>query len=335
MLKKCIAVLVGILLSLPLAAQLSDYAYLYIEGDKETPFYVKLEGKMMPRLGQNYTILSNLDAGVTNIEILFQQNKYAPLRFAIQVPKQVGRGLMLRKVEDNFALVDLQTGQYIFPGNKGSDDNVTALENKYYNTRKVNFSNTPTKEQTVVKVESPKVKEELPSFKPETKKEPKVVKDKTVEHKKEKVVKVKEQPTPEKETPAKKNPKYLDNVVINKDNSTNANEADESEEATTSSNVSPGSCQVAMGDAEFDTFLQKLKSKDDEARIKFLQKSKKHCFSTEQISYIGRAIPSASGRLQVLQQLYAQTTDQQNYEMLEHLFKTEYLKKKFKDNIPK
>ena len=53
-----------------------DYSYIFIQGDKQTPFYVKLEGQMMPRLGKNYCILSNLDEGTIHLEILFQQNVY-------------------------------------------------------------------------------------------------------------------------------------------------------------------------------------------------------------------------------------------------------------------
>lgn len=337
---RCLFVILALWLNNTAQAQLSDYAYLYIEGDKETPFYIKLEGKMMPRLAQNYTILSNLDAGVTNIEILFQQNKYAPVRFAINVPKQVGRGLMLRKVDDNFVLLDLLTNQYIFPGNKGKDDDITTLENKYYNTRKVTFGNNNTIAAQIKEEQKPVVKtpkEELPAFNPNTKPAQKEKPEK-VKPIKEKVQKEKEETTAvvkkqEAETTSKVKPKYLDNVVINKQN----NVGDDTEEETISStsDVIAGSCETPMSNKEFDIFLEKLKSKEAEGRIKYIQKSKKHCFSTNQVSQIGKAITSASGRLQILTQLYNQTTDRENYQSLEDLFKTEYLKKKFIDSIPK
>lgn len=350
MLKKWILAVISLFIALQATAQLSDYAYLYIEGDKETPFYVKMEGKMLPRLGQNYTIIPHLDAGVTNIEILFQQNKYQPLKFAISIPKDVSRGLLLRQVEGNFVLYDLQTGKYIFPGNKATDDDITALENQFARNRQLaaqqqadvvaqTATKTPVKETVVAKKEE----EQLPSFNPEKEKKTKpakVVKKPKAE--KVKATKPKEnlaitapKTTTKKQTESTTKPKrkYLDNVVIN-DNNESGNETEETEDNNTKPVGSSNNCQTAMGDKEFESYLEKLKSRDDENRIKYIQKSKKQCFSTEQISYIGRAIPSSSGRLQVLKQLYRQTTDKQNYPMLEHLFKTEFLKKKFKESIP-
>src|SRR5690348_10598532 len=100
-----------------------DYAYLYIEGDKQTPFYVKLEGQMMPRLGKNYCILPNLDAGVTNIEILFQQNLFPPQKFTVKIPEGGSRGFLLKKVnEKQFALYDIQQGFFLVSGNTINDD---------------------------------------------------------------------------------------------------------------------------------------------------------------------------------------------------------------------
>ncbi len=101
----------------------NSYSYVYIEGDKLTPFYVKMEGQMLPRMAQNYCIIPNLDAGVTNIEILFQQNTYPAQKFAINIPEAGRRGFVLQKVNDRqFALYDLQQGNYIVSGNKPEDD---------------------------------------------------------------------------------------------------------------------------------------------------------------------------------------------------------------------
>jgi hypothetical protein len=343
-----------------------EYSYLYIEGDKETPFYIKMEGQMMPRLAQNYAVLSNLDAGVTNIEILFQQNKYPPAKFAIKIPKNASRGLVLRRVDSDFALYDLQTGHYIFAGNKPQDDNIDKLEARAYTQEQAALKQRQelikqSKENKVVKAETPSkvVDETLPSFqpgksnmeaqnskKPSKAKEDKVKKEeklkvehvkiekakeaKVVETEKSKPVKtsVLNEPTQAPNLPkSDKQSKYLNNVLINGEESDwDINESD--------SSVPPNTdCKMAMSEVEFDAFFNKLKDREEEAKIKFLSKNKKLCFTTEQVSIIGRSIKSTSGRMQVLKQLYAQTFDPQNYHLLEHLFSTEYLKKKFKDSI--
>lgn len=333
----------------------SHYSYLYIEGDKETPFYVKMEGKMVPRLSQNYCILSNLDAGVTNIEILFQQNKYAPVKFAVKIPKGASRGLMLRKVDDNFALYDLQTGHYIFAGNKASEDDISGLEKliarqyqQQHNPAPAVESKQPEAVAANTKTAATPAKKDdpLPAFNPggdkpaDTPRQPKPDKKaetvKTVkpvkDSKEKKVPATAKERAKEPEAPAprgEQKSKYLSNVVINGEEGTAPAEDD-----VWPSDLPPNTdCSGAMSDTEFDAFMKKLKSKEDESRIKFVQKNKKLCFTTEQVSYIGRSIGSTSGKLQVLKQLYAQTTDQQNYHMLEHLFKTDYLKQKFRETI--
>lgn len=105
--------LLTILFSATISAQ--PFSYIYIQGDKETPFYVKLEGQMMPRYGKNYCILSELSAGTKHIEVLFQQHKYKPQKFTINVPENGYRGFLLIRNESAFTLYDLQTKKYLPP----------------------------------------------------------------------------------------------------------------------------------------------------------------------------------------------------------------------------
>ena len=91
------------------------FSYVYIQGDKETPFYVKLEGKMMPRYGKNYCILSELSPGPIHIEILFQQRVFPAQKFTINVPENGYRGFVLNKQEHGFVLYDLQQKKYLGP----------------------------------------------------------------------------------------------------------------------------------------------------------------------------------------------------------------------------
>lgn len=89
------------------------FSYIYIQGDKTVPFYVKVNGKMQPRYGKNYCIVSSLTAGAVNIEILFQQNAYPPEQFTIDIGENDARGFLLDKKGGGFALYDLQKKNYL------------------------------------------------------------------------------------------------------------------------------------------------------------------------------------------------------------------------------
>lgn len=90
-------------------------AYIYIQGDKLIPFYVKALGKMMPRYGKNHCIISNIHTGEIAFDILFQQHSYPPLHFSIAVPSDGYRGFLLHKTEQGFDLYDLHEKKYIAP----------------------------------------------------------------------------------------------------------------------------------------------------------------------------------------------------------------------------
>ena len=109
---KSIKLLLLILL-FPFCAGAQSFSYVYIQGDEITPFYVKMEGVMMPRYGKNYSILSELRPGPIHIEILFEQHKYPPQQFTIMVPEHGYRGFLLEKQEAGFVLYDLQQKRYL------------------------------------------------------------------------------------------------------------------------------------------------------------------------------------------------------------------------------
>ena len=89
------------------------FSYVYIQGDKRMPFYVKMEGKMQPRYGKNYCIISELNPGLIHIEILFQQRALPSQKFTVQVPENGYRGFLLNKQEHGFGLYDLQQKKYL------------------------------------------------------------------------------------------------------------------------------------------------------------------------------------------------------------------------------
>ena len=92
-----------------------QFSYVYIQGDKVTPFYVKMDSVMMPRYGKNYCILSELIPGPIHIEILFQQNIYPPQHFTIMVPENGFREFLLDHQDKGFVLYDLQQKRYLGP----------------------------------------------------------------------------------------------------------------------------------------------------------------------------------------------------------------------------
>lgn len=97
-------------------------AFIYIQGDKKTPFYVKMGGEMQPRYGKNYCILSELLPGVANIEVLFQQNAFPAQKFAIRVPEGGERGFLLIEKSAEISLYDLEQGFYLPAGNDVNED---------------------------------------------------------------------------------------------------------------------------------------------------------------------------------------------------------------------
>jgi len=106
------------------------FSYLYIQGDKQTPFYVKLEDAMQPRFGKNYCIVPKLAPGPAHVEILFQQNIFPPQHFNILIPEGGSRGFMLVRAESGgFLLYDLQQGFYLASGNKVEADRMPEVIN--------------------------------------------------------------------------------------------------------------------------------------------------------------------------------------------------------------
>ena len=117
-------------------AMAAKFSYVYIQGDKETPFYVKLDDEMLPRYGKNYCIIPELAPGIIHIQILFQQNIYPAQNYTIVVPEGGNRGFLLTKKNDNYSLFDIQQQFYLLPGNNAEDDHAPDnSQTNYINTQ--------------------------------------------------------------------------------------------------------------------------------------------------------------------------------------------------------
>lgn len=304
------------MLSFNSLAQVNTYSYLYIEGDKETPFYVKLEGTMQPRLGKHYAILSNLDKGYTKIEVLFEQNKYPAQSFFVNIPENASRALQLRKLDDGkFALYDLVGAHYIVSDNKKSDQIDHLLAKLSNTTPTSNVENKlPTTPKPVPQVEAlPALNAKAPKDKKPTTTKP--IKDNSL------LYNDGDEPVLQGEKPIKKEKNFIDNVAINGSSEAQA--------------VPPNTdCKNAISNEEFGNYLIRIKDKaDDDAKLKYIQKQRKSCYTTAQIAQMALSIKSQSGRMQLTKMMYAQVSDPHEFKTLESVFTTDFLKKKFIESL--
>ncbi|MBC7552647.1 MAG: hypothetical protein H7257_01575 [Taibaiella sp.] len=90
-------------------------AFIYIQGDKKTPFYVKAKGTMQPRYSKNYCLVNGLAGGSTEIEILYQLNSYDPQTYRLQITEHGFLSFMLTKKGGNYELYNFETREYLSP----------------------------------------------------------------------------------------------------------------------------------------------------------------------------------------------------------------------------
>jgi len=346
-----------------------DYSYIFIQGDKQTPFYVKLEGQMMPRLGKNYCILPNLDEGAIHLEILFQQNVYPPQKFTVKVPAASGRGLILQQINDQqFALYDLQTKHHLVAGNKEEDDQLDATVTED-DQKNLAWGNTTAEDIKPVTDKEP----ELPEFnskkqakkkrsKEETSGDGRFISDielnrdavpafdaKAAAMEKTGTAVIAGENVPDEDAkPVKKKKKAKEPVITEEDESLYEGSTvftDEAaalkkgeqatEEVGNREGVSNSDCPAAMSNDAFEDFAIRLMEKsDDDAQLKYLRKTNtKNCYTTEQVRILAKNMETQSARFETVKLLYPRVVDQSNYSVLENLFNTSYLKSKFKEII--
>lgn len=289
--------------------------YLYIQGDKQTPIYVKVNGRMMPRYGQNYSIVPKLQGETVNIEVLFQTNKYPIQKFKVRVPQDGGRGLLLVKQTDQqFSLYDLQTNGYIPNGNL-EDEAFVVLDRKADPIYRETNTSRP---------------KDIPAFIPEKKQkdsDPNIVIEST-----------------------KSSSPFLENIDLSKPKKTKRQEREEARQLRERDNgivktddlapsvaiqevtIPNSDCKEPLPTADFEDLAAKvLDMNDDSDRLKYIGKvaGRRACFSTEQVRILGKLFKSQSGRLLLFKELYPKVTDQSNYKDLATMLSTSYLREEF------
>lgn len=323
-------------------AKAQDFSYVYIQGDKKTPIYTKVEGVMMPRYGKNYALLSRLAPGPLNVEILFQQNEYPAVQFNILVPENGKRAFVLQKKEDGFALYDVQQNFYLKANNSIEEDHLpTILSNA-----------TLAKEKTFEpKAEVPvAVKTEV--FTAEKREEKKVVeipKEEIVENAVEPTIETKIDTVKEEPLPVANieniSPKFIDNITF--DNSTNTTEkketnvdadrqvSGENKTEETIPAIINSDCKSQISPLNYLKLVNSLNTKksENERLGLIIEAIKQHCFSTEQAEKLIEKLDSDIGRFSALKNIYPKITDQSNFGGLISLLNDEEWKTYFSELI--
>jgi len=302
-----------VLLSFKTNAQ--RFSYVYIQGDKETPFYVKLDDAMQPRYGKNHCIIPQLAPGPIHIELLFQQNMFPPQKFIIQVPENGFRGFILTNRNGNFALYDIQQ-QFYLPANNSADDDHAPVYNTAANY--VPAANTAIEEPKRIAATVAPIKKTAGRH--------------TQTHK------------PTTKSQDNSQPRFIDNIELNSEKTVQPtasaqdgppaaevtdNGADNNISAQNKRGIINSDCPAPMDSKELDNMLNKLQKHDDGYRLKYLLSRLDKCYSTGQVRLLTKELNNDPERYQFLKQVYPRVTDQSNFPLLESLLSTQEWKSYF------
>ncbi|MCB0699806.1 MAG: hypothetical protein H6551_03725 [Chitinophagales bacterium] len=288
-----IYILLFVLLSFSVesVAYAQGFSYVYIQGDKQTPFYVKLDDMMLPRYGKNYYIIPQLAPGTLNIEILFQQNKYPSHKFTIKIPENGFRGFLLMNKAGTFTLYDIHQKFYLQRGNKAEDDNVPSGPKFVYTNSEQN--NTP-----VVK----------------TKNEPRFIENIELNNSRSfrntppatttSVVK-------KEDAPVRKTPELTGKTVIGRD-------------------IHNSDCPVAMPDNDFTDLLDKVEGKNESVRLKYLLTKMGECYTTNQARMLAATLTNDPEMYTFFKKVYSRIVDQSKFVVLEDMLTTQEWKSYFR-----
>ena len=104
-----------------LIAQDPQY-FIYIQHEKQQPFYVKYKGKILSSSDRGYIILSELPAGPLPIAIGFPKSEAPEQQFKIKLTKDDQGFLLKRTDEKTYALYNLQTFAVTMSGSEGGEN---------------------------------------------------------------------------------------------------------------------------------------------------------------------------------------------------------------------
>ncbi len=289
--------LISCMLKVETSSANGEFSYVYIQGDKNIPFYVKLDDIMLPRYGKNYFIIPKLVSGTIDIQILFQQNKYPPHNFTIKVPSNGFRGFILMNKSGTFTLYDIHQKFYLQHNNSVEDDN--APETKGYVYKPANITT-----QTTV-------------------------------------------PTNVTAGTSNNTPKFLENIELNKSNSTEAETIEKTPEKPIAVNaekkvdktvrveynrtsVVNSDCPQAISEDDFGDLVDKVQNKNESVRLKYLLSKMDDCYTSNQAGRLARILTNDPERYTFLKRIYPRVTNQNAFVALEDLLSTNEWKSYFR-----
>lgn len=346
--------------------------YVYIQGDKQIPFVVAVEGYSLPKLGQHYCIIPNLEPGEANITITFQSSDYPIHKFKIKIPEHSSRGFILTKVSDKtYALFDMQTQAYIMNNNK-EDEAFLAFNPEEFNSlvRKNNNNtssvsvttkpNTPVQETTTIPI-SERNKNNSKTNNSNNKNNTIVSNNNTsnidtthiytennnipnkskIDSSTYKPTLVKPDKNKNKNTTTTKRTEFLEDIDLNKskektdEKNKNKNKDKSISNLTTDELPNKFNCEQASTNEEFERFSSHYVNKrDDTEKLKYIRKNiNKICLNTSQVLILSNFLDGQSSKFELFSLLKNVVTDKENYHKLQNVFNTEFMKEKFLNMI--
>ena len=114
-----------LLMATGLAAQDASY-FVYIQHEKQLPFYVEVDGKVLSSSIKGYVILPKLQEGKVPVTIGFPKNESPEQQFVLRLNGSRDYGYLLKNVDDKeYALYDLQTFATLKSSTAGSSGETT------------------------------------------------------------------------------------------------------------------------------------------------------------------------------------------------------------------
>jgi len=302
----------------------NGFSYVYIQGDKQTPFYVKFEDEMMPRYGKNYCIISQLAPGPVKVQILFQQNIYPAQTFTIQVPENGVRGFLLTKKNDEFALYDLQEQFYLPSGNGIGDDKVQSATPVKQNKP----AYPPKPEEKVTNIAQLKAVEGEEQAEQIGSKTTNITTNVALTNSTE-------NNEPVANTKMVNGPEFVDFEIDNNQKSPNGGTVRTNEPYKGQIAIPNSDCPKAVDLELFEAIQKKANDKSDNNRLKYLlDKTEENCFTTNQARILARTLKNDPERYTFLKKVYSRVTDQAKFPALESLLTTQEWKGYFRLILP-
>lgn len=307
----------------------NGFSYIYIQGDKQVPFYIKFEDQMLPRYGKNYNIIPQLAPGAVNIQVLFQQNIYPAQRFTIVVPEDGFRGFLLLQKNGSFALYDIHQQFYLYPGNKAEDDRVPQSNSYVYR----NTTSAPV--QTAVQ---PVPDGQRTNVAARNNREPRFIGN--IELNNERTVY--NTPPETQQQPITEQSGYVTTEEVPEetaalDEPVNNNDIPQPVTATPPAGtyVTNSDCPSAMSEVEFEDLYNKSQAKPEKQKLKFLLTKMDACYTSNQVRMITESLNNDPEKYTFLKRVFPRVTDQYNFPPLENLLSTQEWKSYFRLILPK